>query len=652
MRYSESGFNLEINLTTGLIQKVESDLNLTELYLGGLGTNAKILWDRDNPENHPFSPDNVLIFGPGLLTGTSAPGANRTIVTSISPQTLLMAYSIMGSPWGAELKHAGYDRIVIWGKAPYWVYLRIYNNSVEIRDASHLIGKGTLETIQIIKEELRDPNTQIVAIGPAGENRVYFASIEHMWSSSSRGGLGAIMGSKKLKAIAVRGTKDLFIARPNEFLELCKDILFYIEERRKKPIKVDPKGCSPMQASLGIIFEGGEEWLTNSFSWGNARYRKKDFWTEHIQERWKGATERFKRRMVSCYNCPLSCKALIVDPDILQAYITKCFSRETYVLGAMTDNLEFGYKIIGRAIQYGVDSITAPQVMAFAIELYEAGILTDSDLPGFPKSNEERFFYLLEKIAHREGIGDVLANGIYWAARQIGRGAENYDHNSIKKLEQVPVKLGVLNPVYYLMWATGEKIQITQIEGQFPQGPFTRKEEREEFAKDWYHVPKEEFKHYFVKYWEPGTYPYYPPVRETCEIVDWMETMHYFDDCTGICAGLSSFTLKPPYHLHNLSKIIYLTTGMYLDEESLLKIVKRIRNLVRSINVRRGLRRKDEQPPQDHWKKRFPELEAKLLDEYYKFKGWNEDGIPTKETLRNLDLEYIAEDFEKRKILT
>jgi aldehyde:ferredoxin oxidoreductase len=651
MRYSEAGFNLQVDLSTGLIEKIESDPILTELYLGGLGTNAKILWDMVGPEIQPLSPNNVIIFGPGLLTGTLAPGASHTIVTSISPQTHLMAYSIMGNAWGPELKHAGYDRVVFRGKAHHLVYLWVNNNNVEIRDAEHLRGKGTLETIEAIKEELKDKNIQILAIGPAGENCVYFATIEHSASSASRGGLGAIMGSKNLKAIAVRGTKDLLIAKPGEFLGLCKSILKYIEDRQKNPIKVDPKGCSPMQASLGIIFEGGEEWLTNSFSWGNARHRKKNFWTKEIQEKWKRTTEKVVRRMLSCYNCPLHCKASIYHPDVSNAYIIKCFSKDTYAFGAMTDNLEFGFKIVGLGTQYGVDSITAPQVMAFAVELYEAGILTDSDMPGFPPSNEERFFYLIEKIVRREGIGDVLADGVYWAARKIGRGAEAYDHNTIKKLEQIPIKLGTLNPVYYLMWATGEKIQITQIEGQFPQGPFTRKEDREEFAKDWFQVPKEEFKEYFVKYWEPGTYPYSPPIHETCEIVDWMEAMHYIDDCTGICTGLSAFTVKSPYHIHNLPGAISFATGMDLDEQGLLKIAKRVRNLVRAINTRRGLRRKDEQPPQDHWKKRFPEYEAKLLDEYYKFKGWNEDGIPTKETLRNLDLEYIIEDFEKENIL-
>jgi len=275
-------------------------------------------------------------------------------------------------------------------------------------------------------------------------------------------------------------------------------------------------------------------------------------------------------------------------------------------------------------------------------------------LPGMPSDNAERFFWLLEKIVRREGIGDALANGVYWAARQIGRGAEAYDRNTVKKHEQMPIKLGMLNPMYFLMYATGEKMNITQIEGQMPQMPFETREEREEFVKDWVQAPNDKFKEYFLN-WElrgERAFPYYPPPQATCEIVDWQETMHYIDDATGICAGLSSFPIKPPYHIHNLPILISLATGLDIDEAELWKIARRNRNLVRSINVRRGMRRKDEKPPQDHWKKRFPELEAKLLDEYYKFRGWNNEGIPTKKTLHELDLDYVSEDFVKRGILT
>ncbi|HJX35033.1 MAG TPA: aldehyde ferredoxin oxidoreductase C-terminal domain-containing protein, partial [Desulfatiglandales bacterium] len=208
-------------------------------------------------------------------------------------------------------------------------------------------------------------------------------------------------------------------------------------------------------------------------------------------------------------------------------------------------------------------------------------------------------------------------------------------------------------PVYFLMYATGEKINITQIEGQFPQAPFATMEERKEFVRDWIQVPNEKFKQ-IVLDWEPRgerSNPYYPTVDMSADIVDWQEKMHYLDDALGVCTGLSSFPLKPPYHIHNYPKFISAATGIDMDEADLARIYNRNRTLIRAINVRRGLRRADEKPPQDHWKKRFPELEEKLLDAYYKFKGWNMDGIPTKETLQELDLAYVSEDLIQRGIL-
>jgi benzoyl-CoA reductase subunit BamB len=138
----------------------------------------------------------------------------------------------------------------------------------------------------------------------------------------------------------------------------------------------------------------------------------------------------------------------------------------------------------------------------------------------------------------------------------------------------------------------------------------------------------------------------------SCEIVDWMERMHYIDDALGICAGLSSFPLKPPYHIHNYPAFVSAATGMDIDKDQLWKITTRNRTLLRAVNVRRGLRRADEKPPEDHWKKRFPDLESQLLDAYYKFKGWDNDGVPAKESLHELDLGYVSEDFLQRGILT
>lgn len=635
MRYAETGFNLEVDLSRGNIEKVETDPSWAELYLGGQGVAAKILWDRVPPDVEPFSPDNVLIFSAGLLHGTPVPGANRTAVNTISPQTNFLAHSLMGGFFGPELKYAGYDRIVITGKAPELVYLWINNDKVEIRDATHLSGKGAREAAELIKEELNEPNAQVAGIGLAGENRVYTASIEHGWSSAARGP-GPVMGDKRLKAIAVRGTKDLNIAHPEELFKLC--------------LEFGDKIADSEDVGDWMAVDEDDSFHHDNFAWGNARVRRKGFWSEELEDRWTRWKYDHLDRQTGCYNCTKKCMNVISWPG-RKRFGYKCYGKDTYHMAAFKE-LDFTYDILGLAQEYGVDSYSTPQVMAFAIELYEAGILTDEDLPDFPADDGERLYYLLEKIVRREGIGDILANGVYWAARQIGKGAEAYDHNTTKKFEQIPIKLGKLNPPYFLMIATGEKMAITQIEGSFPQDPLPTPEERQEFIEKWIAVPDEKFKEIF-RNWEKRNEI---SNEASCLITDWNEAMHFIDDSIGICGFLSSFRGQfgggVIYHINNLPYIISLATGMDLDKEGLWRIFQRNRTLVRALNVRRGLRREDERPPEDHWAVRDHEFEQKLLDDYYAFKGWTKDGIPTKETLDELELDYVSDDFIKRGILS
>ena len=279
MRYAETGFNLEIDLSRGSIERVETDPRLTALHLGGQGTAGKILWDRVGPEVDPFSPDNLLIFSSGLLHGTPVPGANRTSVDTISPQTNLYSHSLFGGFFGPELKHAGYDKIIIRGQADDLVYLWIHNDKVEIRDATHLRGKGAIETGALIKEELKQPEAQVAAIGLAGENRVYYATVEHSNSSASRG-VGVIMGDKRLKAIAVRGTKDINVAHPAELFARCAAQYTEI---------YDNPNC-------GCVFrhEDDESWHVDNFAWGNARERVRGIWTEEREKAWESTTRKLR----------------------------------------------------------------------------------------------------------------------------------------------------------------------------------------------------------------------------------------------------------------------------------------------------------------------------------------------------------------------
>jgi len=657
MRYAETGYNLEVDLATGNIERVETDPKLMELHLGGLGTSIKLHWDRVSPEVKPFDPENMLVISSGLFNATPAFSANRTVITFVSPQSHTLAYPMMGGFFSAELKYAGYDKIIIKNKSNDWVYLWIHNDKVEIRDATHLKGRGALETQDLIREELREPRAQVAAIGLAGENRCFTASIEQSRSSCSRLGGGAIMGDKKIKAVAVRGTKDVYLARGAEFMEHLKGVTEYINFRNANPIPDVMTILSGIGSPQEMVHTD-EKWHTENFMWGNARTRRREFWSKENEANWTKTQLATVKRLISCFNCPQHCGGLVSFQGG-PYYMMKCFGKLTYSMAAYVDDLGFNFKILQRATEYGVDSFSTPQILAFAVELYEAGILTDKDFAGTstyeacPSDKEGRFFWLLDRVVRREGIGDILADGVWYAARAIGNGAEAFDHNTIKRHEQLPLKLGTLDPLYYLMYSTNEKISITQIEGQWPQSAFPTKEQREAFVKDWPQLPDEHFKQYLLD-WEmrgDNAIPYFPTPQMCSEIVDWMEMLHNIDDACCVCAGMSSFCLKPPYHIHNYPKLISAATGLDIDETGLKKVANRNRNLHRAYNNRRGMTRADEKPPEDHWKRRFPDLEKELLDTYYKFKGWNMDGVPTREKLEELDLGYVADDLEKRGIL-
>lgn len=634
MRYAETGYNLEVDLTTGNIERVETDPKLLELHLGGHGTAARIIWERVPPEVKPFDPENLLIFSAGLLEGTSAPGANRTIINCISPVTNFLAHSMMGGYFGPELKMAGYDKIIFRGKSPKLIYLWIHNDKVEIRDASHLKGVGAQRTAAMIREELGDPHIQVVSIGLAGENRVYTASIEHSHSSASRGP-APVMGDKNIKAIAVRGTKDVNVFDAEK--------LFDMSFKSLKSVAKNPN------VGDWMAYTWDDSFHHDNFSWGNSRVRRKGYWTDELGERWKQLTKRLLNRKTGCYNCLKECK-LSIQHSGQPAYGAKCFSKISWHMCSF-DELDFSWEILAVAQEYGLDNFSTPQTIALAVELYDNGILTDEDMPDFPGNSKERFYYLLEKIVHREGIGDILANGSYAAARQIGRGAEAYEHNTIKKFEQLPLKLGKVNFPYFLMFSTGEKINITQIQGSYPQDPLRDPGKRQKFCDGWVAAP-ERFKKFYME-WEPRTDP---SMETSCHICDWNEAMHYIDDAVGTCAFVSSFRGqfggKPAYHIYNFPKYINAATGLDLNSQDVWQIARRNRNLVRAIGVSRGLRRADEKPPEDHWKVRLPEQEQEVLSMYYEFKGWTDDGIPTKPTLDKLDLGFVADELIRRGILT
>jgi len=683
MAYGRTGINLEVDLTQGKVEKKDVTPELAETYLGGKGLNAKMAWDRLAPELDPFSPDNLLIFTPGVLVGTPVPSANRTVVTTKSPQVDFLIYSVFGGYWGAELKQAGYDTLIISGKSSTPVYLWIDDGRVEIRDASHLWGKDTFETQTLIREELKGKvkrtekreDVQIVSIGLAGENRVYAASLEHSIAASASRGVAPIMGDKNLKAIAVHGTKDINIARPSELFELSNQIVKRSEKLR--------------EFVTHYYHDTFTDFAQNELHSGDrlTGAGMGQFWPKmHVD-----FNKMYKTRDVGCYNCSVNCRSVISLPGQRPIFV-KCASWWQYMLTSHSDwvqSLDF-YRVCE---SYGVDTFSMAEVLAFGTILYKEGILTKKDTDGLDLDwNSESQLKLLDKIVHREGIGDVLANNVSKAASQIGKGAEEYAINLIKKVE--PLSADYYFPLFAFLSGVSDKGDLTrnisfyQFMNKFyrsdergkpveelypgytkeeigtPDGPYPRQDKEAYIKEGYFHFP-EEFQEWFLDddLWMDVA----GDNREwIVKITDYTENLVTLTDITGLCFFWTSFLPYPPISAPGMTgvavmaKLISYATGMDTDETEALKIIKRVQNLVKGYNVRAGLRRKDDTVPKKYFEEK-PEEEYLLtldrkkwdgyLDDYYKLKGWNSEGIPTKETLDKLGLDDVKKDLERRKIL-
>lgn len=635
MHYGTAGANLEIDLTTGKSLKTEADATVRERYLGGRGTNTRLFWDRVPPETDPYSPDNLLVFGVGILTGTTAPGANRTILTTLSPQTNLQTYSSLGGFWGAELKQAGFDNLIISGKSSKPVYLWINEGQAEIRDAGHLWGKDVRETTKIIREELKQNGVQVLSVGEAGENRVLAATIEHgSGTGASRAGVGAVMGDKKLKAIAVYGTKDIHIARPAEFYELCERIL---------------KKTDGIRTYFDRISYETHEWFMNNWAWGNMD-QKRPF--ENAGEHHEDFVEKFGARNESCYNCGLACKVNIALPEGEYCSV-KCQSWFSFMFAAKTRDLLFNARCVNLCEKYGLDTVSTACNIAFAIDLFEKGILTKTDTGSedLEWENQDLVLSLIGKIARREGIGDVLADGVYEAARQIGRNARKHAYH-IKKLEMIAFQPS--NPYRALRTAVTDRLDMTRAESSAVLWAMENppKWKRDYVKAGYFHYPKE-YEKTFVEEYVGLSHDYEKMVPFTSRDVD----TNAIADSSGVCIFWTGFWLYPPISVDDQINLMSYATGMDLDEAKAITIAQRINALIRAYNVRRGIGRKDDikiperffqetpAPPDvklDH--KKF----NKMISSYYKLRGWNYKGVPSKQELERLGLQDVRQDLEQR----
>ena len=648
MIYGWAGTELEIDLSLGKIDKKEVDRELYETYLGPRGTDLRKLWDRVPPEVDPFSPDNLLMVSAGILDGTIVPGANRTTVIFKSPVTGFLVYSDMGGHFGPELKHAGYDTIAISGKSPTPVYLWIDDNTVEIRDAGHVWGKDTQETQLIIRQEL-NADAQIICIGPAGENRVYFASIEHdLGVSASRRGGGLVMGDKNLKAIAVRGRKDIHVAKPSQLYQLRGQIL-----NRTGP-------C------LGHWDKnpGHELWHhLRQGAYGNFRYTALPEIVDKIND-WRSIGEEFKTRMirrVGCYNCQTGCRQVYPSADGRICGL-KC---GVYAKPMIAMHLFDGVactEFYNLCEKYGLDYQGPVNLVPFAIDLYEKGILTKEDTGGMhlEYGNLNVALSLIKKIAFREGIGDILADGMYRAARRIGRGAEDYAVTT-KKLE-VRNEWRFYNARQALSGAIGDKVDTDRLFPVLPLVSNLPNEDRESYVKSEFWGHPKELEEYFLKGWVETGFDY----EATCRITSYTDEEFTIIDALGICHWWTGkWGLPPPITGRAMfAELLSYVTGLDMDESELTKLAMRNICLIRSYNVREGLTRKDDTIPEFAFSKEppayLPELKKmgyrrldrdlfnKQIDLWYQLKGWDRDGIPTKETLEKLGLEFVYLELKRR----
>lgn len=412
---------LEIELTEATIKKTPLDDALLKQFLGGAGLATQLFLERFSPDVEPLSKDNPLFVMTGPLTGTTLPGSSRFAVCARSPLTGFWGVGTCGGNFGPELKYAGYDGIQIHGKSEKPVYILINDESVEIMDAADLWGKDLYEVTDILKDRHGDKRKpKVLTIGPAGENQVLFAAIGNDGAHYiGRTGLGAVMGSKNLKAIVVTGSGKVLTALAEPYKELRSRVI----EKCKESMVAESLRSMGTASALDIGMIMGDVPIRN--------FRQGEF--EGSGDTGGPAmSEKYLTKGHACYACPIACKRVVkVDSGPYKTkegpgpeYETCC----TFGSFIENNNLEGIIKANELCNKFGVDTISCGSTIAFAMECFEKGLLTTQDTDGLELTwgNIDVALKLIEMIALRQGIGDILAKGSVKAAQQIGKGAENY----------------------------------------------------------------------------------------------------------------------------------------------------------------------------------------------------------------------------------
>ncbi len=606
---------------------------LIRQYMGSRGINAYLLWKLVKPGIDPLGPDNPLIFGSGLLTGANAPMSGRTTVTCKGPATNVYLKANSGGAFGAELRYAGYLNLVVLGKAERPTYVFISDDEVEFRDASHLWGQDVRETNKLIRKELGDYELQTAAIGPAGENLVLFSSIMmSTYNAAGRGGVGAVMGSKNLKAIAVRGTGGLKFHDISGFLEAAEETRVALKED-------SASGGTWLYGTSGSVLG-----LSEMYNLRTRNYQKaipKDAYS--VSGNYLVESGYLKRR-VGCFSCIFGCHRYteLTDGEYAGTFCGGPELETIGMLGSGCDIWDLQPIIKGNELCniYGLDTISTGALIQWAMECYERGLLTSEDVDGMDLSfgNPDAMIEMVRKIAYREGIGDLLAQGVRTAAKKVGGDSWKWATET-KGLETSMVDLRRAKG-YALAFAVNPRgcdHLHTEAFAEFGLTPESV-EIIEKITGD-------------AKYATPDIYD------KRAEIVRWHEDTYAATDCLGFCAFSSTacFGVSPEL----MARLFEAATGMTMSEEDLMEAGRRIIALERCFNMREGLTRADDTIPwrfmnenTDDLGDEYGPLDAEkfeeTLDEYYELHEWDvKTGIPKKETLEKLGLSYAADEMEK-----
>ncbi len=415
MLHGYGGHILRVDLTSGKIIREKSDPQYMMKAIGGRGLNSLRLYDELRRDIDPLSPENILLMGVGPLTGSLLSSSAYMTISGKSPMTGILGDSAAGGFFGPELKQAGYDQIIITGKADRPTYLLIADDHVEIKDASHLWGSDIWRTTSAIRQELTDNAFQIAAIGPAGENLVKFATVACNNSRMcGRTGMGCLFGSKNLKAIAVRGTKPVSVADTLTYLDLCREVDRRILAHPEWNDRHALGSTLLMKAlnKLGIL-------PTNHFQKGVCEY------VDKISG--QSLAERFKVKNKSCFNCNIHCSRYYITGDTEAEgpeFETLC----SYSSRIGVDDLQFTLKMASYLNRMGIDALSSGETIGWAMECFQRGLLNKDDVDGldFTWGNQETIEEILGLMVQRKGVGDAFAEGTRSLAARFGRGSEKY----------------------------------------------------------------------------------------------------------------------------------------------------------------------------------------------------------------------------------